>query len=169
MLTIHRRITSPLCTIFLYSFTSFPTKALFSLPVLRVNLSFNKVPILTSLLSGVLWLMSMTVGVKVSQEEEVSRLAEDCSLADLLHFDDTNNDGQLNLNEFYTAFSKLYSKLSCLPLPVTTPILPFHHVSLLPHPPFHPLSSSCLHAHFCFSNMHYTIWMPHFLSFFLFF
>lgn len=42
---------------------------------------------------------------QVSQEEEVSRLAEDCSLADLLHFDDTNNDGQLNLNEFYTAFS----------------------------------------------------------------
>lgn len=54
----------------------------------------------------------------MSQEEEVSRLAEDCSLADLLNFDDTNNDGQLNLNEFYTAFSKLYSKLSCLPLPV---------------------------------------------------
>lgn len=64
--------------------------------------------------------------VQVSQMEEVSRLAEDCSLVDMLRYDDANTDGHLNLNEFYTAFSKLYSKLSRLPLPVTT-----HH--RLPH------------------------------------
>ncbi|KAK8750543.1 hypothetical protein OTU49_014896 [Cherax quadricarinatus] len=43
--------------------------------------------------------------VQVSQLEEVSRLAEDCSLVDMLRYDDANTDGHLNLNEFYTAFS----------------------------------------------------------------
>ncbi|XP_045617913.2 follistatin-related protein 5 isoform X3 [Procambarus clarkii] len=47
--------------------------------------------------------------VQVSQVEEVNRLAEDCSLVDMLRYDDSNTDGHLNLNEFYTAFSKLYS------------------------------------------------------------
>ncbi|XP_042203131.1 follistatin-related protein 5-like isoform X5 [Homarus americanus] len=42
---------------------------------------------------------------QVSQLEEVSRLAEDCTLVDLLRYDDANTDGHLNLNEFYTAFS----------------------------------------------------------------
>ncbi|XP_071516864.1 follistatin-related protein 5-like isoform X2 [Panulirus ornatus] len=42
---------------------------------------------------------------QVSQMEEVSRLAEDCSLVDMLRYDDANSDGHLNLNEFYTAFS----------------------------------------------------------------
>jgi hypothetical protein len=29
----------------------------------------------------------------------------------MLSFDDTDKDGRLNINEFYMAFSKLYSKL----------------------------------------------------------
>lgn len=43
--------------------------------------------------------------VQVSQAEEVSRLAEECSLVDMLRYDDPNDDGHLSLNEFYTAFS----------------------------------------------------------------
>ncbi|XP_066987827.1 follistatin-related protein 5-like isoform X2 [Macrobrachium rosenbergii] len=46
---------------------------------------------------------------QVSEMEEVSRLAEECSLVDMLRYDDTDGDGHLSLNEFYTAFSKLYS------------------------------------------------------------
>ena len=51
---------------------------------------------------------------QVSQEEEVNKLAEDCSLKDFLRYDDTDSDGHLSLNEFYTAFSKFFSKLSLL-------------------------------------------------------
>lgn len=29
----------------------------------------------------------------------------------MISYDDTDDDGRLNVNEFYTAFSKLYSKL----------------------------------------------------------
>ncbi|XP_064104543.1 follistatin-related protein 5-like [Macrobrachium nipponense] len=46
---------------------------------------------------------------QVSEMEEVSRLAEECSLVDMLRYDDGDGDGHLSLNEFYTAFSKLYS------------------------------------------------------------
>ncbi|XP_066987831.1 follistatin-related protein 5-like isoform X4 [Macrobrachium rosenbergii] len=42
---------------------------------------------------------------QVSEMEEVSRLAEECSLVDMLRYDDTDGDGHLSLNEFYTAFS----------------------------------------------------------------
>ncbi|KAL7644797.1 UNVERIFIED_CONTAM: hypothetical protein RMT77_004610 [Armadillidium vulgare] len=47
--------------------------------------------------------------LKISQEENVSKLSEGCNLTDLLQFDDSDSDGRLNINEFYDAFSKLYS------------------------------------------------------------
>ncbi|CAL4086805.1 unnamed protein product, partial [Meganyctiphanes norvegica] len=47
--------------------------------------------------------------IQVSQQEEVQRMADDCTLLDMIRFDDANSDGHLSLNEFYTAFSKLYS------------------------------------------------------------
>lgn len=31
----------------------------------------------------------------------------ECTMQDLLHYDDYNNDGHLSLHEFYTAFRKL--------------------------------------------------------------
>lgn len=32
----------------------------------------------------------------------------------MISYDDTDGDGKLNVNEFYMAFSKLYSEYSCL-------------------------------------------------------
>ena len=145
MVTFHGFITSSHGA--LISFVSFSTFYFFLYTFICKLRFWQRYKFDLNLFSAAFWLMSLTVVVKVSQEEEVSRLAEDCSLADLLHFDDTNNDGQLNLNEFYTAFSKLYSKLSCLPLPVTTSLLPFHHVFLPHHPPLHPFYISYLNAH----------------------
>ncbi|CAG0923910.1 unnamed protein product [Notodromas monacha] len=45
----------------------------------------------------------------VSVDEDMKQLASGCDLADLIIFDDANKDGVLNVNEFYEAFSKLYS------------------------------------------------------------
>ncbi|KAG8235847.1 hypothetical protein J437_LFUL015640 [Ladona fulva] len=47
--------------------------------------------------------------VKISQREHLNQLAKGCDLGDMLSYDDTDKDGHLNINEFYMAFSKLYS------------------------------------------------------------
>lgn len=49
--------------------------------------------------------------LQIASREHLNQLAKGCSLGHMLHFDDADKDGRLNLNEFYTAFSKLYSKL----------------------------------------------------------
>lgn len=48
---------------------------------------------------------------KTFEDEHLSQLSKECSLTDMLAFDDADHDGHLNLNEFYAAFSKLYSKI----------------------------------------------------------
>lgn len=45
----------------------------------------------------------------ISVQEHIDALSNGCELEDMLHFDDLNTDGQISLNEFYQAFSKLYS------------------------------------------------------------
>ncbi|CAD7093985.1 unnamed protein product [Hermetia illucens] len=46
---------------------------------------------------------------QVSINEHLDELSNGCVLDDMLNFDDTNHDGRLSINEFYQAFSKLYS------------------------------------------------------------
>lgn len=46
---------------------------------------------------------------KAGEEDRLGQLSTVCILADMLLFDDANHDGRLNINEFYLAFSKLYS------------------------------------------------------------
>lgn len=47
---------------------------------------------------------------KISLIEHLEDLSNGCALSDMLVFDDSNNDRTLNINEFYQAFNKLYSK-----------------------------------------------------------
>ncbi|XP_071439347.1 follistatin-related protein 5-like isoform X2 [Hetaerina americana] len=46
---------------------------------------------------------------EISEKEHLNQLAKGCTLGDMLNYDDSDNDGHLNINEFYMAFSKLYS------------------------------------------------------------
>ncbi|XP_046440926.1 follistatin-related protein 5-like isoform X3 [Daphnia pulex] len=46
---------------------------------------------------------------KTFEDEHLSQLSKECSLSDMLAYDDVDHDTHLNLNEFYAAFSKLYS------------------------------------------------------------
>lgn len=49
----------------------------------------------------------------------MGQLAKGCTLQDMVSFEDADKDGRLIINEFYTAFSKLYSKflpVSCYTL-----------------------------------------------------
>lgn len=49
----------------------------------------------------------------------MEQLAKGCNLQDMVSFEDADKDGRLVINEFYTAFSKLYSKfLFVFPHPV---------------------------------------------------
>lgn len=47
--------------------------------------------------------------IQSSEDEHLSQLSKECSLSDMLAYDDADRDTHLNLNEFYAAFSKLYS------------------------------------------------------------
>lgn len=40
----------------------------------------------------------------------MEELCAGCNLSHMISYDDTDGDGRLNVNEFYMAFSKLYSK-----------------------------------------------------------
>ena len=54
------------------------------------------------------------------EDEHLSQLSKECSLMDMLAYDDVDHDTHRNLNEFYAAFSKLYTKFSlfCIKSPV---------------------------------------------------
>ncbi|GFY72427.1 follistatin-related protein 5 [Trichonephila inaurata madagascariensis] len=47
---------------------------------------------------------------QAAERDHLGQLSTSCILADMLLFDDADKDGRLNINEFYLAFSKLYSK-----------------------------------------------------------
>ncbi|KAF0302351.1 Follistatin-related protein 5 [Amphibalanus amphitrite] len=46
---------------------------------------------------------------EATKRYQLAGLTPGCDLTDLAHFDDTSGDGGLDINEFYTAFNKLYS------------------------------------------------------------
>lgn len=46
---------------------------------------------------------------QIAIKENLHQVAKSCSLGDMLTYDDTDRDGRLDINEFYVAFSKLYS------------------------------------------------------------
>ncbi|GFV71467.1 follistatin-related protein 5 [Trichonephila clavipes] len=46
---------------------------------------------------------------QAAERDHLGQLSTSCILADMLLFDDADKDGRLNINEFYLAFSKLYS------------------------------------------------------------
>ncbi|XP_065567373.1 follistatin-related protein 5-like [Artemia franciscana] len=46
---------------------------------------------------------------RVGAREQLSRLSHRCSLVDLLRYEDSDGNNRLDINEFYAAFSKLYS------------------------------------------------------------
>lgn len=47
---------------------------------------------------------------QLSVQERLDTFSSGCTLSSMIKYDDSNHDGKLSLNEFYTAFSKLYSK-----------------------------------------------------------
>ncbi|KAK9887005.1 hypothetical protein WA026_019927 [Henosepilachna vigintioctopunctata] len=47
---------------------------------------------------------------EIALQERLDSLSGGCSLSNMIQYDDTDNDGKLSINEFYVAFSKLYSK-----------------------------------------------------------
>ncbi|XP_011148670.1 follistatin-related protein 5 isoform X1 [Harpegnathos saltator] len=46
---------------------------------------------------------------QIAEEESMEELSAGCNLSHMISYDDTDGDGRLNVNEFYMAFSKLYS------------------------------------------------------------
>ncbi|XP_012144462.2 follistatin-like 5 isoform X2 [Megachile rotundata] len=46
---------------------------------------------------------------QVAENEDLEELCKGCNLGHMINYDDTDGDGKLNVNEFYMAFSKLYS------------------------------------------------------------
>lgn len=63
-------------------------------------------------MSNFLLLLIATHLFQISDQEHLNELSEGCSLSDMLTYDDSDGDTLLSVNEFYSAFSKLYSKLS---------------------------------------------------------
>lgn len=47
---------------------------------------------------------------QAAEKDHLGQLSGSCILADMLLFDDTDHDGTMTINEFYSAFSKLDSK-----------------------------------------------------------
>ncbi|KAJ8674788.1 hypothetical protein QAD02_010574 [Eretmocerus hayati] len=48
---------------------------------------------------------------QLAEREELEQLSKGCSITHMIVYDDADADGKLNINEFYMAFSKLYSKI----------------------------------------------------------
>ncbi|XP_017770314.1 PREDICTED: follistatin-related protein 5-like, partial [Nicrophorus vespilloides] len=46
---------------------------------------------------------------EIAREEHLNSLSSGCSLEDMINFEDGDRNGKLSINEFYIAFSKLYS------------------------------------------------------------
>uniref|UniRef100_A0ABD2XK46 Follistatin-related protein 5 n=1 Tax=Trichogramma kaykai TaxID=54128 RepID=A0ABD2XK46_9HYME len=53
---------------------------------------------------------------RVAEREDLEQLSRGCSLAHMISYDDADRDGRLNINEFYMAFSKLYTGVSVVSL-----------------------------------------------------
>ncbi|KAI4470266.1 follistatin-related [Holotrichia oblita] len=47
--------------------------------------------------------------MKITAQEHLDTLSKGCTLPDMIQYEDSDRDGKLNINEFYVAFSKLYS------------------------------------------------------------
>ncbi|KAG5307848.1 FSTL5 protein, partial [Pseudoatta argentina] len=47
--------------------------------------------------------------LQIAEEENMEELCAGCNFSHMISYDDTDGDGKLNVNEFYMAFSKLYS------------------------------------------------------------
>lgn len=47
---------------------------------------------------------------QIANAEHLNKLSKECTIGHMLSFDDADKDERLNINEFYMAFSKLYSK-----------------------------------------------------------
>lgn len=47
---------------------------------------------------------------QITSQEHLESLSNGCTLSSMIHYEDTDHDGKLSINEFYVAFSKLYSK-----------------------------------------------------------
>ncbi|KAJ3662655.1 hypothetical protein Zmor_006993 [Zophobas morio] len=45
----------------------------------------------------------------IAAQERLDSLSSGCSLSNMIQYDDADHDGKLSINEFYVAFSKLYS------------------------------------------------------------
>ena len=52
----------------------------------------------------------MFLFLQIAEREDLEQLSRGCSLGHMISYDDADKDGRLNINEFYMAFSKLYSK-----------------------------------------------------------
>ncbi|KAK9693617.1 Sugar efflux transporter for intercellular exchange [Popillia japonica] len=46
---------------------------------------------------------------EITAQEHLDTLSKGCTLPDMIQYEDSDRDGKLNINEFYVAFSKLYS------------------------------------------------------------
>lgn len=46
---------------------------------------------------------------QIAESEDLEELCKGCNLGHMINYDDADGDGKLNVNEFYMAFSKLYS------------------------------------------------------------
>ncbi|XP_063920258.1 follistatin-related protein 5-like [Zophobas morio] len=46
---------------------------------------------------------------EIAAQERLDSLSSGCSLSNMIQYDDADHDGKLSINEFYVAFSKLYS------------------------------------------------------------
>ncbi|XP_049818576.1 follistatin-related protein 5-like [Aethina tumida] len=46
---------------------------------------------------------------EIAVQERLDTLSNGCTLSNMIQYDDTDHDGKLSINEFYVAFSKLYS------------------------------------------------------------
>ncbi|KAJ8930265.1 hypothetical protein NQ314_016945 [Rhamnusium bicolor] len=47
---------------------------------------------------------------EIAVQERLDTISSGCSLSNMIQYDDADHDGKLSINEFYVAFSKLYSK-----------------------------------------------------------
>lgn len=87
---------------------------------------------------------------QAAERDHLGQLSASCILADMLLFDDPDADGTLDINEFYTAFSKLYSKWTFPLLRISFPLFSsnVHHplfASVDVHPVF-PCLVACAYA-----------------------
>lgn len=47
---------------------------------------------------------------QITKQDKLDDISDVCVMSDMIRFEDMDKDGRLGLNEFYAAFSKLYSK-----------------------------------------------------------